>query len=413
MKETPQRTYVERDLEQEIEKYLLKKEIIAILGARQVGKTTIINTILDRYQNKKKINRITFENQLILNLFETDIESFIEKHIKSFDIVFIDEIQYSKTSGKKLKYIYDTIKTKLIITGSSSVDLAINSIKFLVGRIRIFKLYPFSFREYLRSKDKTLLKIYEQQKYKQEISREINKHLEEFMIYGGYPEVVLAQDKQEKKKILQDIYSTLLLREIKDLTNLSDNEKLVSFFKAISLQVGNLINYSELSRTTGFDLNQTKKIFKTLEDTYLCKRISPFSRNKRTELYKNQKIFFIDCGLRNVCIDTFNFTELGSLYENLVFTEIEKNNKKVYFWRTKSKAEVDFVLENESKIIPIEVKSNLKSPMMTRSFSAFLEKYTPEKAFFLSLNFKTEREQVKTIVVFESFIDFFQKLKKL
>jgi len=411
MKNLVPKNYVERELEKKIEKYLSRKEILAVLGARQCGKTTMINAILEKQEGQgKKINKISFENQIVLNLFETDLENFIEKHIKGFDILFIDEVQYSKKSGKNLKYIYDSFDIKIILTGSSAIDISLNSIKYLVGRIFLFYLYPFSFSEFLKAKDEKIFNIYSKGKYGTEILNELNKYLDEFIVFGGYPEVVLAKDKEDKRKILQDIFSALLLREVKDLAGLSENQKLVSFFKSLSLQTGNLVDYTELSKITGLDINQIKKIFKVLEESFICKRLAPFSRNKRTELYKNPKIYFLDNGLRNASLDSFSFVDFGQLYENFIFSELVKKDKKIFFWRTKSKAEVDFVLEENLDLSPIEIKSKLVDTSLTRSYSSFLEKYSPKEGFFLSRDFRGKRVESKTEIIFDSFLDFLRSI---
>jgi len=176
--------YVHRFLEKKLEKYINNREIIAIVGARQCGKTTLMKYILENIKGKNK-NFITFEDRDILELFVKDIKGFIEKYIKGVDFLFIDEFQYAKQGGKQLKFIYDTQKTKIIISGSSTTDLSIQSIKYLVGRILVFQLNPFSFEEYLNYKDSKLCNIYKKEKFSEPIINEINKYFKEFSIYGG------------------------------------------------------------------------------------------------------------------------------------------------------------------------------------------------------------------------------------
>ncbi|MCK5107924.1 MAG: ATP-binding protein, partial [Nanoarchaeota archaeon] len=309
--------YIKRELEEIIKKYLKHKEIIAVIGTRQCGKTTLVKHIL---KDIKKVNQITFEDIKTKNLFETDIDSFIELHIKEYDYLFIDEVQYSKDNGQKLKYIYDTSNIKIIISGSSSPDLSIHSLKYLVGRIFIFELYPFSFKEFLSYKNPELISIFNKKKYGTEILSQLNKYLEEFLSYGGYPAVVLTESKESKKLILKNIFNTYILREIKEILELSENDKLVLLLKSFSLQIGNLINYTELSNITGFDFNTLKKYIKILEDTFICMRCLPFYTNKRTEIIKSPKIYFLDYGFRNICIDNFSKerTDKGQIYENLI-----------------------------------------------------------------------------------------------
>lgn len=392
--------YVKRDIEDKIEKFLFEKEIIAVIGPRQCGKTTLIEQILSK--QKGRINKISFDNQKIMSLFEEDPDSFIEKHVKGYDFVFIDEVQYSKKSGKILKYIYDSTKQKIIISGSSASELAISSLKYLVGRIIIFKLFPFSFKEYLRAKDEKLLKIYEKQEYGTEINNEINQHLDEFIRYGGYPRVVLTPETDKKKIILQNIFDTYLLREIKEILGLSSQKELITLLKTLSLQIGNLVVYDNLSATSGFNYENIKKYLNILEKTYICSFINSFHKNKNTELIKSTKVYFFDLGFRNIIIDNFSKerTDKGALYENFVFSELIKKELNPKFWRTKAKAEVDFVIEQENTATPLEIKTNINREEISRSFRSFIETYKPKKGYITSLNYESKTTINKTEIHF-------------
>lgn len=403
--------YIERELEKEILEYLKSKEIIAVVGARQCGKTTLVNNILDKLKTRgEKINRISFDNQKILQLFENDIDSFIELHIKGFDILFIDEVHYSKDSGKKLKYIYDNFNIKIFISGSSSAEISIHSLRYLVGRIFTFILYPFSFKEFLKAKNPKLINLYEKQDYKEAIIKELNWYLKEFLLYGGYPRVVLSKTKEEKKKVLENIFNIYLLKEIKEILDLSEDYHLIALLKALSLQIGNIINYDELTRLTGYTYYDLKKYLNILEKTYISSLVKPFFTNKRTELVKNPKVYFFDMGFRNICIDNFSEerSDMGSLYENFIFSELIKKNEKVKFWNTKSNAEVDFIIEKQ-KIIPIEVKININKAQITKSFSSFIKKYRPKEGYFLSLNFEGKTKIDNCRIDFLPFVKFTAK----
>lgn len=390
--------YIKRDLGGVIEKYLSKPEIIAVIGPRQAGKTTLIKNVIGNLTNVKQI---TFDDVAALALFEKDIESFIDINVKPYDYLFIDEVQYAKESGKKLKYIFDTQKVKLIISGSSSADISIQSLQYLVGRILIFTLSPFSFKEYLSAKAPTYLGVYEKRVYGNEIRRQFNVLLNEFLLFGGYPQVVLADDVEEKKRYLQNIFNTLLLRDVKDLFGMADTDKLFFLLKALALQIGNLINYTELCNMTGYKLDTLKKYIKILEDLYICKRCSSFSKNPRTELVKTPKIYFYDYGLRNIIINNFteNRTDLGAMYENLVYGEFLKKEKELKYWRTKSGAEVDFILNEE----PIEIKS---IPKTSRSLYSFIKKYQPKNGYVISTEEKESIEKDGCKINFVPFSKF-------
>jgi predicted AAA+ superfamily ATPase len=407
--------YIFRDIEKELIKFIKSPEIIAVVGARQVGKTTLITNIVNKF-NKKKVKVITFDNIDILNLFVNNIESFIKLYIKDVDILFIDELHYAKDSGRSLKYIYDTNKhIKIIISGSSAIELSIQSLRYLVGRVVSFELYSFSFSEYLRSKDSKLYDLYLSSNYKETILKILNRYFEEYLLFGGYPRIVLEKDINSKKKLLSNIYNTYVLRDIKELENIKDDFKLYTLIKALSIQIGNLINYSELSVISGYNYVQLKSVLNIFEKTYVCKFISPFYTNKRTELVKSKMIYFLDLGIRNSIINNFSLdrSDLGALKENFVLIELLKKNYDVRYWRTKHGAEVDFIIEINNKIIPIEVKSNLKNENLTNSLISFITKYKPEKAYVVSNSFESQRKINNTNVIFIPFVKFTTLLLEL
>lgn len=391
------KTYVERNIETEIVRYLTAKEVIAIVGVRQCGKTTLMRKLASSLEDDNKVNFISFDNISVLQLFEEDVESFIELHVKAYDYLFIDEIQYSRQSGRTLKYIYDNYDVKMIISGSSAAEISIQSIKYLVGRIFIFTLYPFSFNEFLRFRAPNMIPVYEKGNYKKEITRQLNRYLNEFLLYGGFPRVVTAKETEEKKTVLQNIYNTYLLRELKEIFQLADSLKLIKLLKLLALQTGDLVNFNEISNQSGIKLPELKNIAAILESTFVVSFIQPFYTNKRTELVKASKTYFVDPGFRNVCIGHFSEVELmeGRAREQFVFTEFQKRNIKLKYWRSKSQAEVDFVYEKEGKIVPVEIKSSLKAPKVSRSMHSFLTKYETQGAFILTEDFE-QRSELKS-----------------
>ncbi len=396
-------TYLYRELEQTIIKYTNRREIIAIVGPRQCGKTTLISHIISKLENTHKI---TFDDIEMLEMFEHDLKTFIEIHIKPYRYVFIDEIQYSENSGKHLKFIFDTCKTKIFISGSSATDLSIKSLKFLVGRVFIFNLYPLSFSEYLRYKDPKFFNTFNEMHFSEVVLNRLNISLKEYLMYGGYPEVVIAEKLEEKQEILKNIYNTYFLREIKQILNLTEDYKLSKLIKALSLQIGSTINYNELCSLTEFSYSDLKKYLNILEKTFICKEARNFHTNRRQELKKSPKIFFVDPGFRNISIRNFSHerSDLGSLHENFIFLELIKKDYEVKYWRTKAKAEVDFVIEKEGKIYPIEVKSIIIDLKIGKSFLSFVGAYRPEKGFILSLGKVGKRKVGKTEILFNPII---------
>jgi predicted AAA+ superfamily ATPase len=386
------------------------------MGARQVGKTTMIEHILNNIKNKKII-KISFNNIDIKDLFVNNTDEFIKRYIKGVDILFIDEIHYAKDSGKIFKYIYDLYKNKIkiIITSSSSIDISIQSLKYLVGRVNIFELYSFSFYEFLLAKDKKLADIYKIGDNVGAYFNLIKPYFTDYLLFGGYPRVVLEEDREVKIKLLKDIYYIYALRDIQTISNLADDFKLNKLLKALALQTGNIINYSELSTISNLEYPVLKKIMNLLNKTYICKEIHPFYKNKRTELVKSKKIYFYDIGLRNAIINTFSIegSDIGFIKENFIFTELIKNSIEPKYWRTNSGAEVDFVIEKGLNIYPLEVKNNFKTSNITKSYLSFIEKYSPKDGFLFTDNLNDNKKYLKTNISFLSFFNLAVFLKKI
>jgi len=379
--------YVKRDLERKIQQYISAPEIIALVGARQAGKTTLLKHLQAGIPDS---SFLTFEDIEIRELFDLDIKSFVELHIKPARVIFIDEFQHSKKGGPGLKFIFDTVPArKMIISGSSSLDLTIKAVKHLAGRIFSFTLYPFSFREVLRAKDERLSSLFERAlefgRIEQPLLQRLQKYLQEFVVYGGYPRVATALNDEEKREILKNIFQIYLLRDVKDILGLVDDYRMLSLVKALALQSSQAISYDELANLTQQKSPAVKGQINFLEKTYIASLLRPFFRNKRTELVKNPKVFFLDMGLRNAVIKDFRSVDdrqdKGALYENYVFSELVKRDLQVRYWRTKSKAEVDFVVDDR---IPLEVKSSLSKPIVGKSLHSFMAKYQPERAFVLN-----------------------------
>ena len=394
--------YIERELEHKIKNYMSVPEIIAIVGARQVGKTTLLRHI---QENIKNSSYITFEDIETRNLFDRDIKSFIELYIKPFNAIFIDEFQYAKNGGQTLKFIYDTVKGKKIyISGSSVLDLTVTAVKYLVGRILSFTLYPFTFNEYLSYRNKVLYQYYRKKSGKKlddVLMKQLTAIMNDFIIYGGYPRVILAKSKQEKQDILKNIFNIYLLKDARDIVGLMDDCKMFSLVKALSLQIGNMISYEELSTISGYKTASLKGYLNLLSKTYVVHLLKPFFTNKRVELVKNPKVYFYDSGLRNSIINDFkeidSRQDKGALYENFIFSELIKKNLNLKYWRTKAKAEVDFIVEDR---LPVEVKSMLSKPVTGRSLSSYIEKYRPEAAYVFNQNIISTSTVNKTIVHF-------------
>lgn len=385
--------YIKRFIEGIIKKYLSSPEIIAVVGPRQSGKTTLLKHIQADLPDSVFL---TFEDLQLREIFDLDIKTFIELYIKPYRTIFIDEFQYARTGGKSLKFVYDTVpKRKILISGSSSLDLTVKAVKYLAGRLFSFTLYPFSFREFLGARDESLARLFEgplaRQAMEPPLLGRFRSLLDEFIVFGGYPRVATTESKAEREIVLKNIFQIYLLRDIKDILGLVDDYKMMNLLKALAMQAGNLISFDELANLTGQSVVTVKKQINLLEKTFIVSSLRPYFTNKRTELVKNPKVYFFDPGLRNAAIQDYRPLaargDKGDLYETFVFSELIKRDVALRYWRTKSKAEVDFVVGDQ---IPIEVKSGLTKPLIGKSLHSFIAKYKPPRAFVLNESLFTD-----------------------
>lgn len=402
--------YIEREITAQIKPFLERKEAISIVGPRQSGKTTLVKHLIGELESRgKKVKFITFEKKADLNLFQNSIEDFKEL-TSQFDCMVIDEFQYAKNGGQKLKYLFDTTGVKFIVTGSSSLELKSQTGKYMVGRIFDFELLPFSFREYLSVEDSELFNLLNKKfsssallnfdvskGFGEEINKRISLWLEKYVVYGGYPAVVTSKTSIEKRKVLESISDNYLLKEIRELLNLETEDELVRLQKFLAAQIGNLIKYEELASVSRLTGKELRKHLNILEKTYIVKLIKPFFTNKRIELTKNPKSFFVDLGMRNYLLDDFRPPEVrndaGAVMENYALNSLQKNypTQAFRYWRTKSKAEVDFIVEKGRDIIPIEIKYSSKK-IIGKSLHSFIEKFNPPKVIILTKDFLGEEE---------------------
>lgn len=415
--------YYPRSVFQKIKRYINSKEIIAIKGARQVGKTTLLKIIEKDFKDQgKDVRFLSFENHEVLDLFDNDIDAFKALYANKYDVVLIDEFQYSEKAGKHLKFLYDETSTKFIITGSSSLELTGKTGKYLVGRMFSFNLKPFSFVEFLNVIDPEIYEL--KNKIGKEVCRIILKErdnlpkvtmslvskllpsCERLMVYGGYPRVVISKTTEEKRLVLENIIDTYLLRDIKGLLNLATSDEIVKLAKALALQIGNLVVYKELSNLTGLNYKQVVRHLSILEQTFIINLIKPYFTNKRKELVKNPKVYFVDTGMRNSVIKDFNSLGLradkGALVENYIATSLQGLNfsRTINFWRTQMGAEVDFVVQEGKKLIPIEVKySSFKKPVIGKSLHSFIKRYRPERGVIFTKDY-LEKVDVKGCKIF-------------
>lgn len=411
---------IKRDLFEELKNHLSAKEISLIVGPRQVGKTTLM-LLLKEYLERKR------EKTLFLNLdIENDKQFFVSQDVlikkinlefgKERGYVFIDEIQRKENAGIFLKGIYDlNLPYKFIVSGSGSLELKEKIHESLVGRKRIFELNPVSFKEFVNFKtdyryEEKIDEFFDIEKTKTE------NLLNEYLNFGSYPRIILEEKLSDKIKIINEIYRSYLEKDIAYLIK-SERIDIFSFLiKVLSGQIGRLINYSELSSTLGISLPTLKNYFWYAEKTFIVHKLTPYFKNIRKEIAKSPIIYFYDLGLRNYALGLFgkiNFsTDIGFLFQNFIFNILKEKYKfagaEIHFWRTKDKAEVDFVIDFGEEVIPIETKyKKLKEPVIERSLKSFVEKYHPKEAWIINLSLDYETKINKTTFKFLPFYKLF------
>ncbi|MBS3099260.1 ATP-binding protein [Candidatus Pacearchaeota archaeon] len=416
----------------DLEKWMDRKEIFAIRGPRQAGKTTLM-FILREHLLKKKIpeKNIVFlrcDDFDISEPFTKDPKEFIKSHLSNEErhYFFMDEYQYIADGGKKLKLLYDSFPNiKFIISGSSSLELKDKTAKYLVGRVFYFTIYPFSFGEFIKSRDERLSNIYEEKNrgvidlilrgddfaVKEDIFlREISKLFEEYVVFGGYPEVIKTNDTETKKMILKNIYDTYINKEIIELLKINSVDTFRTVVNLLASQHSNLLNFDSIASDSKSYFKEIKRFLSVLEETYVLNLLSPYHKNFSTELKKNPKIYFLDLGLRNYIVKNFNIIDLredrGKLAEGFVFAELNnllQDKIEIKYWRTLAKAEVDFILVGE-EVLPVEVKySSFKKPNIDRSLRNFINRYKPRRAIVVTKDyiesFKIENTTIKFIPI--------------
>jgi hypothetical protein len=385
--------YVERSLEKKFDKAAELYNLVAVVGARQSGKTTLLKKKLQ----EKNGSYVSLDDPDARELFNEDIKKFEKQYLEAGRITGVDEVQYGREAGIKLKYLADK-GYKLWVTSSSETLLGRDVLSYLVGRVSILRLYPFSLQEFRRAK-KT-----------EGLTEKIKERLVwEHVNYGGYPKVVLAEDFESKKILLKDLMDTMLLKDVSRTFAIEDISLLERLVRYLSINTGNIASYENITAYLGVSFQTLKKYLDAMEKSCIITRTLPYHTNKLKELSKKPKIYFIDTGLRNNILKSYSTEIEGKIFENYVLTELLKHGLQVKYWRTKNRAEVDFIVEEDSKLIPVEVKT--RAEKAGRGVKSFIKAYKPEKAFVVRYN-GAEREEI-----FEgcaiTFTDAFGLLEKI
>ncbi len=344
--------------------FLSPNKVLVIYGPRRSGKTTILKNFLAKTKLKYRLD--SGDNIQLRQILGSQDFSQIKNYASGYELIAIDEAQNIPNIGMGLKIIVDEIPgIKVIATGSSSFDLANKIGEPLTGRKRTIFLYPLSQMELSLNLNRF----------------DLNQKLEEFLIFGSYPEIALLQDRNKKITALEELVNSYLFRDILALDKIKKSKKLVDLVKLLAFQVGSEVSLNELSTQLSLNVRTTERYLDLLEKSFVIISLGSFRRNLRNEILGKRKYYFLDNGVRNGIISQFNGLEnrddVGALWENFIFTEMIKSASykeryaNRYFWRTYDQKEIDFIEEREGKLFAYEFKWNDKA----KPPKEFLETY--------------------------------------
>lgn len=396
-----QRIY-KREITAGIAKYLHTGDVIVLHGARQVGKTSLLRYIEAELKAKgEKTYFIDLEDSRYVKILDAGVGEFLklleEEGIRAARpnkkvFVFVDEIQYLANPSSFLKLIADHHKgIKLIVSGSSSFAIKSKFKDSLVGRTVDFDIFNLSFREFLTFRGHT---FEEGKAYTAKKVDELRGLFKQYVLYGGYPKIVLTPEVGMKEKYLQQIIDTYVKKDIRDLASVKDIEKFNKLLEALAAQSSQLLNVAELSNTTRIAKQTIEKYLFIMENTYILKLVRPFSGNIRSELFKLPKIFFYDTGIMQMLwLKGLQKEIIGNVFETAIFAELVKKHDKgsVYYWRTKDKKEIDFIIRIKKNVLPVEVKLNFEQ-FRPAAVSYFTGKYGLKKYKVVGLDGKPKNE---------------------
>lgn len=391
---------IQRTIKQKILNSLSLKEITIIIGARQTGKTTLLKEIISDLTKKNK--RVIYFNldieedskyfqsqRQLLNKIELEIG-------KETGFVFIDEIQQKENAGKFLKGLYDMgLPYKFVVTGSGSLELKEKIAESLTGRKYLIEMTPVNFTEFVNHKTaykykKNLSAFFELEKEKSE------QLLNEYLDYGGYPAVVTASTIDRKIELMNEIFVSYITKDISYLLGVRFPDKFIKLIKLLAVQSGSILNYSQLSQDTGIRVETLKTYLWYAEQTFIIKIIKPYFTNRKKELTKSPTVYFNDLGMMNFAANNFSPAyNKGLLFQNFVYLLLKGKYSgglsEINFWRSKDKAEVDFVVSDGNVIIPVEVKyKKIIKPQVSKSFRSFINDYKPVKGYIVCIDSVTE-----------------------
>jgi predicted AAA+ superfamily ATPase len=338
------------------------KKVVLLYGPRQAGKTTLSKHLIREIGLKTLM--INADQAKYLDVLSSRDLGKLRSLVAGYELLFIDEGQRIPEIGINLKILHDELpELKILVTGSSSFLLSGRVSESLAGRKKIYTLLPFSMQELALTHNPF----------------ELNDQLEERLIFGSYPEVVITVNHSEKEDYLRDISSSFIFKDILELEMIKYPLKIRDLLKLLAYQVGSQVSLHELGLKLGLNRETVERYLFLLEQSFVIFKLPAFSRNPRKEISKSQKYYFYDTGIRNILIDNMNYlnnrNDSGALWENFIIAERRKyllyNQKNVncYFWRTYSGTEIDYVEENKGDYFAYEIKSGKSKTRIPVSWS--------------------------------------------
>jgi len=339
---------INRQLESKIKTKLNTRKAIILLGARQVGKTTLLKNL---FHDKNDVLWLNADEEDVRNLFDQASSTRLKAIFGNAKLIVVDEAQRIPNVGLRFKLITDEIpEVQLIASGSSAFELANNLNEPLTGRKWEFQMYPISFSEMV--KHHGLLAE--------------NRMIPHRLLYGYYPEIV--NNPGNEIAVLKQLTDSFLYKDILMLEQIKKSETIITLLKALAYQIGNQVSSNELAQICKIDSKTIDKYISLLEKSFIIFRLNSFSRNIRNELRKSKKIYFYDLGIRNALINNFsqieNRQDLGALWENFLIAERLKQNqyhekwRNTYFWRNTEQNEIDYIEEYNDELYAYEFKWN-------------------------------------------------------
>jgi uncharacterized protein len=342
--------FIDRKIYPEIHSYLNKKQIIVITGMRRTGKTTILKKLLEDSKNTNKIyfDLERFDNREIFS--EKNYDNILlalqnrGMDLKKPVIVALDEIQFIPNIPSVLKYLYDHYNVKFIVTGSSSYYIKNLFSESLSGRKIVFELNTLTFAEFLRFKNiKKKFENFINLSFNKNEYERIYPYYENYIKYGGFPDVALSENDGKIKNFLNDLISSYINIDIKSIADFRKTKDIYNLLKILASRAGNKIDYSKISILTGISRSTLVNYMEFLEKTYIIKRINVHSNNPDREITKAQKLYFCDNGILNILGDVWT----GQQFENCVFNQL-KNSGKISYYSLKKGNEIDFILDKKT-----------------------------------------------------------------